>query len=103
MGLFTFVIITGNAIREILAFLLDGRLNISLFFYLIALLLPYVISYALPMGVLLGTLLVLGRMCARGEYTAYRASGISIGYLSAPIWIFALLGVLYDAGANDPA
>jgi lipopolysaccharide export system permease protein len=61
---------------------------------------PYVISYALPMGVLMGVLLVLGKMCARGEYTAYRASGVSIGYLSAPIWVFALLGVMLLMAIN---
>lgn len=94
VALFSFILITGNAIREILAFLLDGRMNLSLFFYLIALLMPYVIAYALPMGVLLGVLIVLGRMCANSEYTAYRASGVSLGYLSRPIWGFAIGGVL---------
>lgn len=94
MGLFTFILLTGNAIREILAFLLDGRMNLSLFMYLIALLLPYVFAYAMPMGVLMGVLMVLGRMCAQGEYTAYRASGVSLKYLSVPIWAFAACGVL---------
>lgn len=91
VALFTFILITGNAIREILAFLLDGRMDILLFMHLIALLTPYVIAYALPMGVLMGVLMVLGKMCSQGEYTAYRACGVSLGFLARPIWLFALL------------
>ena len=94
VGLFTFILITGNAIREILAFLLDGRMNFGLFAYLIALLLPYVISYALPMGVLMGVLLVIGRMCAQSEYTAYRACGVSLNYLARPVWMVSILSVV---------
>lgn len=75
-------------------------MNLGLFMYLIALLLPYVFAYALPMGVLMGVLMVLGRMCAQGEYTAYRASGVSIKYLSAPIWMFAACGVLMLMAIN---
>jgi lipopolysaccharide export system permease protein len=89
VGLFTFILITGNAIREILSLLMDGRMDLGMFMTLIGLLLPYVISYALPMGVLMGVLTVLGRMCAQSEYTAYRASGVSLYYLAAPIFIFA--------------
>ncbi len=96
VALFTFVLVSGNAIREILVFLLDGRMNLAMFAELLALLLPYVISYALPMGVLMGILSVLGRMCANSEYTAYRACGISLRHLATPIWIFAfaMAGVL---------
>ena len=100
VALFTFILITGNAIREILAFLLDGRMDFFLFVKLIGLLLPYVISYALPMGVLLGVLMTLGRMCAQGEYTAYRACGVSLQYLAAPIWLFAALCTVCLMGVN---
>lgn len=100
VALFTFILLTGNAIREILAFLLDGRMDILLFLHLIGLLLPFVISYALPMGVLMGVLMVLGRMCAQGEYTAYRACGVSLGYLARPVWLFAILCAVCLMGVN---
>jgi len=64
------------------------------------LLLPYVISYALPMGVLLGVLMTLGKMCAQGEYTAYRACGVSLQYLAIPVWLFAALCTLCLMGVN---
>jgi lipopolysaccharide export system permease protein len=91
VSLFAFILIAGNAIKEILAFLLDGRMNFWFFLQLLGLLIPYVVSYALPMGVLMGILSVFGRMCAAGEYTAYRACGVSLGYISRPIIVFALL------------
>jgi len=91
---FAFVLIAGNAIREVLAYLLDGRISFGVFLQLLGLLLPYVVSYALPLGALMGVLLTFGRMCSRGEFTAYRSCGISLLYLSAPFLLFAVCGVV---------
>jgi lipopolysaccharide export system permease protein len=48
----------------------------------------------------MGVLLVLGRMCSHGEYTAYRACGVSLWYLSAPILILAALGSAFMLAVN---
>ncbi len=93
VGLFAFVLLVGNALKDLLGYVLAGQLELGTFFRLIALLLPYVVSYALPMGVLTGVLLVLGRMSSDREITAIRAAGVSVAGVSAPIFFFALLGV----------
>jgi lipopolysaccharide export system permease protein len=67
---------------------------------LIALTIPVVVSYALPMGMLTGVLLVLGRMSSDREVTALRASGLSVSWLSAPILFCALLGVVLNLVIN---
>ncbi|MCM2276299.1 MAG: LptF/LptG family permease [Candidatus Didemnitutus sp.] len=92
VGLFAFVLMIGNALRDLLGYVLAGQLELLTFLRLIGLLVPFVISYALPMGVLTGVLLVLGRMSSDREITAIRASGVSVAGISAPIFFFALLG-----------
>ena len=100
VGLFGFVLMIGNALKDVFPLLLAGQLPFDTFIRLIGLLVPFVVSYALPMGMLTGILLVLGRMSADREITALRASGMSVAWLSAPILFFALLGVALAALIN---
>jgi len=100
VGLFAFVLLVGNALKDLLGYVLAGQLEPATFVRLIGLLLPYVVSFALPMGVLTGVLLVLGRMSADREITAIRASGVSVAGVSAPIFFAALLGVLLGVLIN---
>ncbi|MEI6107376.1 MAG: LptF/LptG family permease [Opitutae bacterium] len=94
VGLFAFVLMMGNALKDLLPLILAGQLAIDTSLQLIALLVPFVVSYALPMGMLTGILLVLGRMSSDREITALRASGLSVAWLSAPILFSAILGVI---------
>lgn len=92
VGLFVFILITGNAMRDILGLLADGRITFSIFFDLLLLLMPYAISFAMPLGMLIGVLVVFGRVSASHELTAMRAAGLSIWSISAPVVFIALLG-----------
>ncbi|MEI7798666.1 MAG: LptF/LptG family permease [Opitutaceae bacterium] len=94
VGLFAFVLMMGNALKDLLPLMLSGQLAWDTSLRLVGLLVPFVVSYALPMGMLTGILLVLGRMSAEGEITALRASGLSVAWLSAPILFAAILGVI---------
>jgi len=92
VGLFGFVLLLGNAIRDLLAGVLAGQLPTLVFLKLLVLLIPYVAAYALPMGILTGVLLTLGRLSADSEITAMRAAGISVWRLSRAIVILGLCG-----------
>jgi lipopolysaccharide export system permease protein len=72
---------------------LAGQLPTWTFAKLVVLLLPFAITYALPMGMLTGVLLTLGRLSADSEVTAMRAAGISVVRLTRPVVLLALLGV----------
>jgi len=100
VGLFAFVLMLANAMKDLLGYMLQGQIEVDTFVRLIGLLVPFVISYALPMGMLTGILLVLGRMSSDREITALRSSGLSVAWLSAPILGFALLGVTLAAFVN---
>lgn len=100
VALFTFVLMLGNVLKELLGPALAGQLELFTLVRLIALLVPFAVSYALPMGILTGVLLVLGRMSSDREITAIRASGVSVAGISAPIFFFALLGVALSLAVN---
>jgi lipopolysaccharide export system permease protein len=99
-GVFAFVLIVGNALRDLLGYVLAGQMTPEVFIKLSALLVPYVGAHALPIGMLTGVLLVLGRMSAQHEITAMRAAGLGLGYLSRPILLIALAGVVVSLGLN---
>ncbi|MEO6992452.1 MAG: LptF/LptG family permease [Lacunisphaera sp.] len=100
VGMFAFVLLLGNVLKDLLGHVLAGQLAIGTLVQLIALTIPVVVSYALPMGMLTGVLLVLGRMSSDREVTALRASGLSVAWLSAPILFCALLGVALNLAIN---
>src|SRR5688572_18312019 len=87
VGLFLFVLLLGNALRDLLSPVLAGQIEWDLAGRLILMLIPAVAPFALPMGVLTGVLLTLGRLSADSEITAMRAAGISLLRLARPVFV----------------
>ncbi|UCH12381.1 MAG: LptF/LptG family permease, partial [Candidatus Omnitrophota bacterium] len=87
---FTFALLVGNLIK-LANFIITKGVDIisvsKLFFYL----LPYLLSYTIPMAMLTACLLAFGRLASDNEITAMRASGISLFRISLPAIVVSLI------------
>jgi lipopolysaccharide export system permease protein len=92
VALFAFIVIVPNIARDLLAYVVQGQLPFATFGKLVFLLLPFAVTYALPMGMLTGVLLTLGRLSADSEITAMRAAGIGVARIARPVLLLAALG-----------
>jgi len=93
IALFVFIMVVPNVARELLPRVTAGQLSPTALAHFIVLLLPHAITYALPMGMLTGVLLTLGRLSADSEITAMRASGVGLGRIAVPIVLLASAAV----------
>ena len=94
------VLLLGNALKDVTEFLLNGNAGIGLILQALVLLLPFVLVFALPLGMLTATLLTFGRISADQELTAIRANGISLVTLTGPVVWFAVALSLVSALMN---
>jgi lipopolysaccharide export system permease protein len=93
VAVFAFVLVVASVVRELLGAVASGQISLEATVPLVGLMLLSVISYALPMGILTGILLVLGRLSAQHEITAMRTAGWGLPRIGAPIIVVAVLGL----------
>jgi len=91
--LFAFVLLLGNAIRDLVGLLADGKMPLGTFALMLVMLVPFALSFAMPMGLITGILLTLGRLSAQNEITAMRTAGISLARIASPVVAFATVCV----------
>jgi LPS export ABC transporter permease LptG/LPS export ABC transporter permease LptF len=97
--LFTFVLFMQKlGSGKLFEVLLRGSAPPAKVAYLLSLLLPSALIFALPVGTLVGVLIGLGRMSADGEIIAMRAAGVPSRRVVAPVLFYGLLATLI-AGA----
>ena len=93
-GAFIFVLAAGNVLSQVANAIATGRVTAFEGLELVGLLLPGLIPYVLPMGMLTGVLMTFGRMGAQHELTAMKAGGLSLLRIAAPaLWLAAALAL----------
>ena len=100
IAIFGFILTMGNVVRDLIGPGLAGQISPAALGRLVLLLFPFVISYALPIGLLTGVLLLLGRLSADSEITAMRAAGLSLARIARPVLILGVLAALAGLAIN---
>ncbi|MFH1245288.1 MAG: LptF/LptG family permease [Candidatus Omnitrophota bacterium] len=95
-----FIMVIGQLIT-VVNLVVNKGVSLGLVCKLILLLIPNILSYALPLSILSATLLSIGRLSADNEITAIRASGIHLYKLTFPIIIMGLILSLGSIPLND--
>ncbi|MDR2577129.1 MAG: LptF/LptG family permease [Puniceicoccales bacterium] len=88
---FVGILLTGNVLRDILQWLIAGEMHWKLFYKTLHTLLPALVSYALPIGLLTAVFLVFGRMSEQSEILCLQTAGISLLRIAMPVFSLALV------------
>ncbi|MFA5356209.1 MAG: LptF/LptG family permease [Candidatus Omnitrophota bacterium] len=100
LGVLTFVMILGNLIK-IADLVINKGVDIFNVSKLLVLMIPYLLTYTMPIAALTAVLLSLGRLSSDNEIIAIRASGINMFSLIAPLLIVGLIISLILVVFND--
>ena len=73
---FTFILFLGNMFR-LANMLVKERISVFSILKLVVYLLPFILTYTLPMAILVATLTSIGRLSSDNEITAMKANGIN--------------------------
>lgn len=82
---FTVVLLLAGVVRQLSDLLIHRQIGWWVMGQFVALAVPGLLSYTLPMAMLATALLVFGRLSADHELTAMRASGIGLWPIAAPV------------------
>jgi len=95
IGLMTFtIILLMDKIFKLIELIINKGGNVTNILMLLLFISPSFLTFTIPVAVLLGILLTLGRLSGDSEVIAFKASGISLYQLYIPIAIFSISAYL---------
>jgi len=81
--------------------LISKGINIIVILHFLFYLIPFMLSYSLPISILSAVLLCFSKLSAENEITTIRASGINLWHIFIPIMAVALVLITISSVLND--
>lgn len=103
LGVLCFVMVFVGNLKKITELVINKGMDLLSVLKLFLFMTPYIITYALPISVLVAVLMSLGRLSSDNEITAIRASGINISNLVLPLVVLGIILSLSLVLFNDRA
>jgi len=101
IGIVTGVWFGADQLKTIFNLIMRAGVPINMAFTILGLHLPEIIVMTIPIGVLLGTLLVFNRLSSDSEIIAMRTSGVSFYRIMVAPLLFGLLTSVASFGVNE--
>lgn len=96
-GFYTFIILM-NQLFELAEMIIKQSLPFSIVLELLLLSLPHIVVLTIPMALLVGILIAIGRLSADSEIIAMQSAGLSPGAIYRPVFYFSVLVFLINLG-----
>lgn len=103
LGVLSFVMVLVSNLKKIADMVINKGIDIFTVSKLFLFMMPYLVTYALPISVLIAVLISLGRLSSDNEIVAIRASGINLFGLILPLIMIGLILSLALVIFNDRA
>ena len=103
LGVLTFVMVLIGNLKRIADLVINKGVDIFSVIQIFIYLTPYIVTYTLPISILVAVLLALGRLSGDNEIIAIRSSGINLFKLMLPLLIIGLALSLALTVFNDQA
>ena len=103
LGVLSFVMVLVGNLKKIADLVINRGVDIYSVLKLFLLMTPYIVTYALPISVLVAVLISLGRLSSDNEIVAIRTSGINLFSLILPLVITGMILSLILVIFNDRA
>ena len=98
---FTSIIFASDTFITLIKQISKYGIPFNLAFIIIILHLPSVFIMAIPMGVLLSTVMTLNGLSLKSEITVMRACGIGLNRIAKPIFLFAIVMSILSFAVNE--
>ncbi|MDD5408759.1 MAG: LptF/LptG family permease [Candidatus Omnitrophica bacterium] len=103
LGVLTFVMVLIGNLKRIADLVINKGVDFFSVLQIFIYLTPYIVTYTLPISVLVAVLLALGRLSSDNEIIAIRSSGVSLLKLIMPLLIISIILSLGLVLFNDQA
>jgi len=103
LGVLTFIMVLIGNLKRIADLVINKGVDLFSVMQIFIYLTPYIVTYTLPISVLVAVLLALGRLSSDNEIIAIRSSGVSLFRLILPLLVISLVLSLGLVIFNDQA